>query len=188
VTGEHEAQFRAMYVEHFSAVLGYALRRVDAPEDAADVVGETFLVAWRRQKTMPAGDEARLWLFGVARRVLANHHRGERRRRDLGGRLRHQLAGAATTPDHGDKVVADAAIISALAGLGATDREVLTLALWEDLEPREIATVLGMSAGAVRTRLSRARGRLRVGLGDHPAATAPGRSRQQETTLSKGAS
>lgn len=180
MTGDHEAQFRAMYVEHVGAVLGYALRRVSAPEDAADVVAETFLVAWRRHRAVPPGDEARLWLFGVARRVLANHHRGERRRRDLGGRLRLQLAGTATAPDHGDSVAADAAVDAALASLRATDREVLTLALWEDLEPHEIATVLGTSAGTVRTRLSRARARLRAELGDaHPL---------HASTLPKGAS
>lgn len=72
----YEDRFRRVYLEHFEPLLAYALRRVAHPEDAADVVAETFLVAWRRRHDIPADDEARLWLYGVARRVLANHHRG----------------------------------------------------------------------------------------------------------------
>ena len=86
-----------MYVSHFDAVLGYALRRTDRAEDAADVTAETFLVAWRRLAHVPTGTETRPWLYGVARRVLANHRRGDHRRtrarrpaaqgaRDLGAR------------------------------------------------------------------------------------------------------
>lgn len=180
MTGDQEAQFRAMYVEHFSSVLGYALRRVAEPEDAADVVAETFLVAWRRRRAIPLGPEARLWLFGVARRVLSNHRRGEDRRHRLGGRLRRQLPGSAMSPDHGDSVASTSAVTAALETLGKTDREIVLLAIWEDLEPREIATVLGMSAGAVRTRLSRARARLRAELDDAHSL--------QASTLPRGAS
>jgi RNA polymerase sigma factor (sigma-70 family) len=164
VTKDPETAFRALYVEHFSPLLGYALRRVTAPEDAADVVAETFLVAWRRSGEVPAGPEARLWLYGVARRVLANHSRGERRRHRLGSRLQERLRGS--VPDHAPTVVADVAVAAALARLSRTDQEVLTLSAWEGLEPREVAEVLGMSAGAVRTRLSRARERLRKELGE----------------------
>ncbi|MFG2049725.1 RNA polymerase sigma factor [Micromonospora sp. NPDC048935] len=66
--------------------------------DAADVVAETFLVAWRRRQDMPVGGEARLWLYGVARRVLANQHRGGVRRQRLGERLRQQISAAVTDP------------------------------------------------------------------------------------------
>ncbi|MEV4497219.1 sigma factor [Micromonospora arborensis] len=77
---EHEERFRRVYAVNFEALLAYAMRRVEQPEDAADVVAETFLVAWRRSREMPPEAEARLWLHGVARRVLANHHRGGARR------------------------------------------------------------------------------------------------------------
>ena len=70
---EHEDRFRRLYTANFAALLAYALRRVEQHEDAADVVAETFLVAWRRGPELPAGDEVRLWLYGAARRVLANH-------------------------------------------------------------------------------------------------------------------
>ncbi|MEV7328194.1 RNA polymerase sigma factor [Micromonospora sp. NPDC093244] len=160
----YEDRFRRVYLEDFEPLLAYALRRVTHPEDAADVVAETFLVAWRRRHDMPADAEARLWLYGVARLVLANHHRGGVRRQRLGERLRRQIA--ATVVDPGSEVPERLAVRAALAGLGELDREVLMLTVWEELQPREVATVLGVSAAVVRTRLSRARARLRELVGD----------------------
>lgn len=157
---DDEDRFRLFYAAHFDALLAYALRRVARPEDAADVVADAFLVAWRRVDDLPPGDEARLWLYGVARKVLANQHRGGRRRDRLGQRLREQLSHAASR-DHAVDVTERLAVQDALNRLGALDREVLTLTVWEGLEPREIAEILGVNAQAVRTRLSRARGRLR---------------------------
>jgi RNA polymerase sigma factor (sigma-70 family) len=155
-----------LYADHFDAVLGFALRRVDRPEDAGDVTADTFLVAWRRLGHAPQGDELRWWLYGVARRVLANHRRGERRRTALGDRLRRELA--TSVPDSSDEVVQHADVTSAMQRLSARDQEVLELHLWEGLEPREIAEVLGLSTTVVRPRLSRARSRLRQVLGNDP--------------------
>ena len=163
---EDEERFRRMYAGNFEPLLAYAVRRVEQPADAADVVAETFLVAWRRSHEIPE-QEARLWLYGVARRVLANHHRGGIRRERLGQRLRQRLTSFA--PDPGHEVPERLAMRAALARLGDLDREVLLLTVWEGLEPREAATVLGVSAAAVRTRLSRARARLRELVGDDPA-------------------
>jgi len=156
--------FRRLYAAHVDRVLGYALRRVDRPEDAADVVAETFLVAWRRLGEVPEGDEARPWLYGVARRTLANQRRGDQRRHRLGERLREQLS--LCVPDPADPVASRVTLRAALARLRPSEREVLELSLWEDLEPRQIATVLGLSSLAVRSRLSRARTRLRDELGE----------------------
>lgn len=152
--------FRGLYAAQFESILRYALRRVASPEDAADVVAETFLTAWRRSDEVPPGAQARLWLFGVARRVLANHARGEVRRHRLGERLRLELA--VRLPDSPPDGVPE--VREALGRLGDLDREILTLSAWEGLQPREIADVLGLSAGAVRTRLTRARSRLRAEL------------------------
>lgn len=157
-------EFRQMYAANFPPLLGYALRRVEQPADAADVVAETFLIAWRRRHEVPGGPETRLWLYGVARRVLANHHRGDERRERLGDRLRKRLA--AVVPDPGAEIPERLAVREALARLGELDREVLTLTVWEGLEPREVAEVLGVNPAAVRTRLSRARARLRELVGD----------------------
>lgn len=162
---EHEERFRRVYAADFAPLLAYALRRVAHPEDAADVVAETFLIAWRRRRDLPADGEARLWLYGVARRVLANHHRGGVRRQRLGERLRQRIT-AAIGGDPGSEVPERLAVRAALARLGELDREVLLLTVWEGLEPREAAEVLRVSPAAVRTRLSRARARLRELVGD----------------------
>ena len=164
MTVSSDDEFRQMYAATFASLLGYATRRVEQPADAADIVAETFLIAWRRRHEMPGGAETRLWLYGVARRVLANHHRGHDRRERLGERLRRRLA--AVHPDPAAEVPERLAVRDALARLGDLDREVLTLTVWEGLEPREIAEVLGVGAAAVRTRLSRARARLRDLIGD----------------------
>jgi RNA polymerase sigma factor (sigma-70 family) len=169
--GDAEARFRRLYADHGRAVLAYAVRRSGNPADAADVVAETFLVAWRRLTDIPSGDQARLWLYGVARRTLANQRRAERRRVRLAERLRRELpvelAAAAVTPSGG-------AVMAALGMLAEADREVLMLAAWEQLEPAEIATVLGITKTAARSRLHRARARLREQLGDdaEPVALA----------------
>ncbi|WP_430788651.1 RNA polymerase sigma factor [Actinoplanes sp. G11-F43] len=160
-----EQRFRHIYVGNFEAMLAYATRRVEQPEDASDVVAETFLVAWRRSRELPPGDEARLWLYGVARRVLANHHRGRTRRARLGERLRQRLA-TVVSRDPGHEVPQRLAVRAALARLDETDRELVMLTIWEGLQPREVAEVLAMTPGSVRTRLSRARARLREMLGD----------------------
>jgi RNA polymerase sigma factor (sigma-70 family) len=154
-------RFRDLYATQLTAILGYALRRVPAPEDAADVAAETFLIAWRRCAEIPPGNDARLWLYGVARRVLANHVRGAGRRSRLGERLRIELADQIVVNDPADEVVQVRTIRDAMARLDRPDREVLELTAWEQLAPREIAVALELSPEVVRTRLSRARARLR---------------------------
>ncbi|WP_433795952.1 RNA polymerase sigma factor [Actinoplanes sp. CA-252034] len=162
-----EERFRRVYAANFEAMLAYAMRRVEQAEDASDVVAETFLVAWRRGRELPPDDEVTLWLYGVARRVVANHHRGGVRRDRLGERLRQRIT-ELVAADPGHEVPQRLAVRAALARLPETDREVLMLTVWEGLQPREVAEVVGMSAGAVRTRLSRARARLRELVGDDP--------------------
>ena len=155
------ARFRALFDGEHAVVLRYCLRRVAAPEDAADALAETFLVAWRQLDAVPRGTEARYWLLAVARRVVANARRGELRRDQLADRLRDHVrtrAGATTTPSGADDVRA------ALARLGDDDRELLTLVAWEELTPTEAGRVLGISAGTARVRLHRARSRLRRAL------------------------
>src|SRR5690242_16812284 len=160
-----QVHFTQLYREHGRAVLEYALRRVAEREDAADVVAETFLVAWRRHAEVPIGDGARLWLYGVARLVLANLHRAERRRTRLGQRLAETLrTELATDPEpRGEAAV----VLRAIAGLGEEDRELLRLVTWEELSPSEAGRVLGITGLAARSRLHRARRRLRRVLEEH---------------------
>lgn len=149
-------RFAELFDAGHRALLAYAVRRIADPADAADVVAETYLVAWRRIDEVPDGDDVRPWLFGVARRVLANFRRGERRRLALAERLR----------THVDDIVPPPAepggsdVERALARLGTDDQEVLRLVAWEELARDEIALVLGVSRATVRVRLHRARRRL----------------------------
>jgi RNA polymerase sigma-70 factor (ECF subfamily) len=164
VSAEHPTdRFRRLFAATERDLLAYAVRRVERAEDAADVVAETFLVAWRRLDDVPRGDEARLWLYGVARRQLANQRRGQLRRSRLADRLRAELpaaiAGALGPEDH--RV---AAVRAALARLEEEDREILRLTSWEGLTPAEIASVLGVPGVTVRSRLHRARKRMRAEL------------------------
>lgn len=155
-----QAQFSRLYREQGRTVLAYALRRVKDREDAADVVAETFLIAWRRLGEVPAGADARLWLYAVARRVIANLHRTERRRSRLGRRLAESLRTELATRPAQDGEAAEA--LRAMAGLGEEDRELLLLVSWEGLSPSEAAKVLEVSSLAARSRLHRARRRLRT--------------------------
>jgi RNA polymerase sigma-70 factor (ECF subfamily) len=151
-----EDEFAAVYAENYRALFGYALRRCESPDDAADVVAETFTVAWRRADDLPPGDEARLWLYGVARRVLANHRRGEQRHAAKTAMLRDELAAAPPlTPAPMDGTP----VAQVFRALPERDRELLSLVAWEGLSYAEIAKVLGCSRNAVSIRLHRARKR-----------------------------
>jgi RNA polymerase sigma-70 factor (ECF subfamily) len=164
-----DARFARIHAEHWQAVLGYALRRTRGPEEAAEVVSETFLVAWRRAGTVPPEPHVRTWLYAVARRVLANQLRGERRRVRLVERLGENLTQALPAESTG----ADGSpAMRALARLHRKDREVLMLAGWEELKPTQIAVVLGISPVAARSRLHRARRRFRRELEADAAASA----------------
>lgn len=153
---DHEARFTALFESTHRPLLAYAVRRVADPADAADVVAEAFLVAWRRIEDVPTGADARPWMFGVARRVLANLHRGTRRRLALADRLRAEVVEVVPPPSDDD--VSD--VERALAHLGDDDQELLRLVAWEQLARDEIALVLGVSRATVRVRLHRARRRL----------------------------
>lgn len=142
-----------LYTQHSDAVYAYALRRVAGPEDAEDVLVEVFSVAWRRRTSVP--DPALPWLYRTAGNVIAHVLRAERRR----GRLTARLA--AVAPLHQDAPESPGGVRAAMDGLAPPDAEILRLWAWEQLEPHEIADVLGVSAGAARTRLSRAKSRLR---------------------------
>lgn len=162
---DREVRFGRLYEHNFRPLLAYALRRVGPPEDAADVVAETMLVAWRRLDEVPSGARSRLWLYGVARRVLSNHHRTAGRRERLGERLRKQL-GSGVLPDPAERLAELAFVREVLDRLRPDDRELMQLTLWEGLPPRDVAIVLGLPVGTVRTRLHRARAQLRAHFGD----------------------
>jgi RNA polymerase sigma-70 factor (ECF subfamily) len=153
----------ALVDAHYDQLLGYALRRVNQPTDAADVVCDVLLATWRRIDEVPEGDEAILWLYGVARRTVANLRRGTRRQKALHVRLRSQIE---ALPVAGPEPSISGSVGRALRKLSDDDRELLTLTAWEGLSPAQIAAVLDVEAGTVRVRLHRARRRLKHLLDD----------------------
>jgi len=162
--------FEEVYSRHASAVKGYAMRRTD-PARADDVVAEVFLVAWRRLDDIPA--EPRPWLFGVARRVLANERRRAARHGAALGRL--EASGGGADPADGP-VLADRRLEDALANLSDSDREALLLIAWEGLTHRDAARVLGVREATFTVRLHRAKRRLGRALErSQPEPTAPTR-------------
>lgn len=162
---EPEQRFRALYLAHYQQVYMYFRRRTDV-ETARDGTADTFLVAWRRFDELPSEDRTLPWLYGTARRVLANQWRSRRR----SDRLQEKLTGMGSSPQPGpeDIVVPAAhvqAVLDALGRLRRDDCEIIRLAEWEGLSHREIATVLGCTTHAVDQRMHRARGRLAKQLG-----------------------
>ena len=158
-----EERFNRLHERHFEAIRRYAFRR--APALADDIVSETFLVAWRRIDEVP--DDERPWLFGVARHVRLNLQRSSRRQHALTERLTGEIAASAPAADQasGD------AVASTLSVLSERDREILLLHAWEELNRREIASVLGCSVANVSVRLHRARTRFAAALAADPRST-----------------
>lgn len=154
-----ESRYRTIYQEHLAAISAYALRRTSTPEDAADLVAETFLVAWRRLADVPGGSETRLWLYGVAKRVLANKRRGEARQGRLSSRLAQELRFITDAPPSSVAEPLEG-LAEAFSALSKDDQDLLGMAVWEELDAASIGTVLGCSANAVRIRTHRARRRL----------------------------
>jgi RNA polymerase sigma-70 factor (ECF subfamily) len=115
------------------------------------------LVAWRRLDDVPDGDAALGWLYGVARRVLANEFRRNLRSRRLLGKLRHNEPEIDPTPE----VVVlrrerDRTMLTALARLRPDDQELLRLAWWDGLSHAQVADVVGCSTQTASQRIHRA--------------------------------
>ncbi len=156
-------RLEGIYDSYSGLILAYALRRLGNVDDAVDVVAETFAVAWRRINDVPAGDQARPWLYGVARRVLANQRRSNVRRLRLEDKIKLAALHSIDEPLSGGDLSVETR--EALGRLSGRDREVLTLAAWDGLDTHEIAAALGCSPAAARVRLHRARRRFETDLG-----------------------
>ncbi len=160
-------RFEAVFDAHHADVLAFARRRVDGGAAADDVVAETFAVAWRRRDVVP--EPALPWLYGVARRVIANHRRSEQRRERLDERL--ALQPGKDSADPAALVGGRERVLGAFARLSEPQREVLRLVAWDGLDTRGAARVLGCSAAAFRVRLHRARRELKRQLDTSQDAT-----------------
>lgn len=154
------SHFDDVYAAHRDAVWRYFKRRSAA--DHEDLTTEVFLVAWRRRDELPV--EPLPWLYGVARRVLANHRRAGDRRDALAERAAAHAAAA--EPDPADAVGLRTDLARALGQLTERDRELVLLVAWEGLTVGEAAAALGCRRGAAAVRLHRARRRLHTALND----------------------
>jgi RNA polymerase sigma-70 factor, ECF subfamily len=174
-----EARFRDLYETTYDDLIRFAQRRVH-PGHAEDLAAETMLIAWRRFDQLPArrGD-ARAWLFGIARNLMLNAQRGERRRCALEVRIA-ETASTTVATDDAEVVARRVDMSRAWRRLTPQHQETLALTVWDDLTSAEAAVVLGISPVAYRLRLSRARRALRA-LTDHLAdpAAVPGRATER---------
>lgn len=154
-----EDKLNHMYARHSGAIRAYCLRRMEG-DDVADAVADVFAVAWRRLDDVPE-DDVLPWLYGVARRVVADHTRSRNRRRRLAIRLANTRS---STPANTETQVIQGdeyhQVREALSLLRGKDREILLLAAWEELSNREIATILDCSPEAAAQRLHRAKQKL----------------------------
>ncbi|WP_112229744.1 RNA polymerase sigma factor [Lentzea atacamensis] len=159
-------EFEAVYQAEFDVVMAYFARRTADPQTAADLTADTFVAAITSFGTFDrTRGTARSWLLGIARRVFAQHCETVSRGRDVVVRMngRRVLSG-----DEIDDLVGriDAErkgreLVAAMASLPALDREVVELVDLVGMTPKEAAAVLGVSSGALRIRLFRARGKIR---------------------------
>lgn len=150
--------FERFYQDHFPRVAAYLLTRCDRVL-AQDALSRTFEIAWRRMDAVP--EDALPWLFGVARKVLADLRRTRGRTDALFERMSSAVAGNEGLPDHAEATLERLSAIEALRSLSILDREALLLVAWDGLSERRAAQALGCSRGAFALRIHRARGRLR---------------------------
>jgi RNA polymerase sigma-70 factor (ECF subfamily) len=173
---DRTARFERLYARVFPEIAGYVRRRCGGP-DADDVIAQVFTVAWRRLDHIPSPPQDRLWMFGVARKTLADAERSARRQRRLGLRLASQaLIGGQTESSLDSAASTDPAadgVRAAIATLRPADREALRLVLWEALSHGEAAAVLGCSVNAFEIRYRRARAAVRDQLARRANASAP---------------
>jgi RNA polymerase sigma-70 factor (ECF subfamily) len=157
---DQRARLRRVLERDSADLLAYLQRRAE-PEDAADLLAEVMLVAWRRVDRLPADDEgARMWLFGVAAKCLANHRRGARRRHALADRVRAEVAVVATAPPEDEAH----AVRDAVRRLPDAQRELVMLVHWDGFTLAAAAELVGVPASTARSRYAAAREALRRAL------------------------
>ena len=171
----HEPEhFTVLFRRHAPHIQRYVARRL-GPDAADDIVAETFLLAFRQRGSYDlARADARPWLYGIATNLIGHHRRAEVRLYRALARTGTDPVTEAFTDQVDDRVSAGTAsrrLAAGLARLPEELRDTLLLVTWGDLSYAEAAAALGVPVGTVRSRVSRARGKLRRALGGtNPAA------------------
>lgn len=163
---DRKERFRQLHAQTYPDLLRFVERRVPAA-DAEDIVSTVFLTAWRRHDDMP--DDARPWLFGVARRLMANQTRGWLRRKALDVRL---VAEDRPQDDHSTAAATRVDMTRAWQAQRPADRETLALVLFDGLTIEQAAQVMGCRTSTFAMRLSRARERLLTAYGGPPGRSS----------------
>lgn len=151
---QDDQSFRLAFNQNYRDILAYALRR-SSTADADDIAAETFTIAWRKWASAPP-DAIRPWLFGIARKVLANVRRGVHRRDRLSAKITSLSSHSPPDGSYGQHADVD----QVMASIPFGDQEIIRLHCWEDLSISEIAVVLNCSPNAASLRLYRAKQRL----------------------------
>ena len=155
--------FGLIYDRHAAALLRFLGRRVGA-RVAEGLLGELFRIAFERRKSFDASRESALpWLYGIGSNLLLKHRRAEGRRLRANARVAaadgpvDRRATAAALDAH----LLFGRVADAIETLPGSEREALLLFAWEDLSYQSVAEALELPIGTVRSRLNRARARLR---------------------------
>jgi RNA polymerase sigma-70 factor (ECF subfamily) len=162
---DQERRLEVLIRANASDLLAYLERRIDPRADAADVLSETFMVAWKKAGKAPADEVGgRMWLFAIARNMLLNAHRSTRRRLAVGIRLRQELEQPLADTDDLDAL----ALREAVRQLPVGHRELIELVHWEGFSVVEAARITGVSSSTARSRYAAAKQRLRLALAVEP--------------------
>ncbi|KRC62650.1 hypothetical protein ASE14_02135 [Agromyces sp. Root81] len=166
-SSHREAELTSALRANSSDLLAYFERRTEPRADAADLLSDTMIVAWKRVDRLPADEtDARKWLFGIASRVLSASHRASRRRHAAVERLRDELTRARlVTPSEVESLEESEHIRAAIARLPRQLQELVRLVHWDGFSLVDAATVTGTPASTARSRYARARELLRDHLG-----------------------
>jgi len=156
--------FGVVFDRHFVTIHRYLERRIGR-DGADELSGEVFRIAFEQRKRFrPVHESALPWLYGLATNLMLKRWRGERREARAVARLEAASHNGSGPDEGGGRIAATMArdrLLQALAELPAADRDVVVLIAWEDLSYEEVATALDIPVGTVRSRLNRARRRLR---------------------------
>lgn len=160
-------RFGIIFDRHFSTIYRYIARRI-GPDGADELAGESFRIAFERRESFdPAWSSARPWLYGIATNLLRGHYRSEQRRLRA---MRRSMATAQVAVAEsaferaGERLDAETEmnlVATAIATLAASDRDTLVLFALEGLSYAEVAEVLAIPVGTVRSRINRARTQIR---------------------------
>jgi RNA polymerase sigma-70 factor (ECF subfamily) len=162
---DEPVRFGTIFDRHATVLHRYVVRRI-GPDEAEALVGEVFRIAFEKRHTYDGERPlARPWLYGIATNLLAKHRRTEARRLHATARLAARRLPPDDLADRvGDTVDAAARwgrVAEAVMSLPEPERDALVLHVWEGLGYEDVAAALGIPVGTVRSRLNRARGRLR---------------------------